>query len=188
MIQAGVTKPLGFKRSASERERGPDRHLWWAGRSKRLRPRRHAPRGVVLARERGRRSARDPVATNGRPLGARARRLMSPGPTLCGSASPIRKSCEPPSRPRSPASGDYPPAMDRHGPPCASMSGSPACRVAGRADLPEPPGGSLPPSEHIAAERRSRLRGGRLTRPSMSQDATDHTRGARGGDCIWRSA
>jgi hypothetical protein len=42
-------------------------------------------------------------------------------------------------RPQSPASGDYPPAMDRRAPPYASISGSPACRVAGRADLPEPP-------------------------------------------------
>ena len=32
--------------------------------------------------------------------------------------------------------------------------------------LPEPPGGSLLPSEQFATERRSRLRGGRSTRPS----------------------
>jgi hypothetical protein len=56
------------------------------------------------------------------------------------------------------------------------------CRVAGRAGLPEPPGGFSLPSEHLAAERRSRPRGGRSTRPSMSQDARDNTRGRGSGD------
>src|SRR5918999_2936481 len=49
-------------------------------------------------------------------------------------------------RHQSPASGDYPPAMDQRGPPCPNVSGSPAYRVAEQADLPEPPAALPPPS------------------------------------------
>ena len=119
--------------------------------------------------------------THGRPSGTRARRLMSLGPTLPRPALADPDALRPPSQPRSPASGDYPPAMDRHGPPCASMSGSPACRVAGRAGLTEPPGGIPLPSKRSppSATPGSAADGRRAPRePGCEQ----HTRGEGPGD------
>src|SRR5919108_6557473 len=105
---------------------------------------------------------------------------MSPGPTLCGSASPMG-SLAAFHQPRSPASGDYPPAMDQREPPYASISGSPACRVAERADLPEPPGSSR---SRQSVHHRAPLPAPRRTVDAslVSQDARDNTSGRRSGE------
>jgi hypothetical protein len=104
---------------------------------------------------------------------APARGGLCPRPTLPRPAlADLKVLANLPHMPRSPASGDYPPATDRRRPPPANMSGSPAVPSRRAGGPTRASRRFLAPVRACAAERRSRPRGGRSTRPSLSQDTS----------------